>query len=125
MNRVKRQGAAPSGAVTANGGAERPSARRGWKVAAAAALASGFLVTSASVEASNGRAQRAPSAAQCNNRNNNTQRKLLECVNVEGVRQHQSVLQFIADANGGTRSAGTPGYDASVDSAVRIFKNAG
>jgi Zn-dependent M28 family amino/carboxypeptidase len=84
----------------------------------------GVLASAASVDAS-GRSARAPSPATCNNRSNNTQRKLLECVTVEGVRQHQSVLQFIADANGGTRSSGTPGYDVSVDYAVRILKNAG
>ncbi len=42
-------------------------------------------------------------------------RKLLECVTVEGVLEHQQAFAEIADANGGTRSAGTPGYDASVD----------
>jgi Zn-dependent M28 family amino/carboxypeptidase len=68
---------------------------------------------------------RQPTPAQCNNRNNNTMKKLLECVTVEGVRQHQSVFQFIANANGGTRSSGTPGYDRSVDYAGRILRNAG
>ena len=53
-----------------------------------------------------------PSA--CENRNNNTHAKLLECVTLEGVREHQAALQAIADANGGTRAAGTPGYDASL-----------
>jgi Zn-dependent M28 family amino/carboxypeptidase len=66
-----------------------------------------------------------PSAAKCNNRVNNTSKKLLECVTVAGVRQHQSVLQFISDANDGTRASGTPGFEASVAYAVRIFKNAG
>jgi Zn-dependent M28 family amino/carboxypeptidase len=91
-----------------------------WRTAAAVALVSGVMVSSAVVTA-----HAAPSPATCNNRNNNTEKKLLECVTVEGVRQHQSVLQFIADANGGTRSSGTPGFDASVDYAVRIFQNAG
>jgi Zn-dependent M28 family amino/carboxypeptidase len=39
--------------------------------------------------------------------------KLLDCVTVEGVRQHQAAFQSFADANGGTRASGTPGYDAS------------
>ena len=39
--------------------------------------------------------------------------KLLKCVTLKGVMQHQRVLQRIADRNDGTRSAGTPGYDAS------------
>jgi Zn-dependent M28 family amino/carboxypeptidase len=52
-------------------------------------------------------------SAACDNRVNNTPKKLLECVTVDGVREHQAALQAIADANGGTRAAGTPGYDAS------------
>lgn len=52
-------------------------------------------------------------SAECDNRANNTSEKLLECVTVDGVREHQAALQAIADANGGTRAAGTPGYDAS------------
>lgn len=50
----------------------------------------------------------------CDVRVNNTVDKLLECVGIEGVRTHQAAFQAIADANGGTRAAGTPGYDASV-----------
>lgn len=49
----------------------------------------------------------------CDNRSNNTIKKLLECVTVEGVRAHQQVFQQIADENGGVRASGTPGYDAS------------
>jgi Zn-dependent M28 family amino/carboxypeptidase len=58
----------------------------------------------------------APAAADppCDARDNNTTKKLLECVTVDGVREHQAAFQAIADANGGTRAAGTPGYDASV-----------
>lgn len=33
---------------------------------------------------------------------------------VDGVREHQAALQAIADANGGIRTSGTPGYDESV-----------
>ncbi|MBW0118408.1 M20/M25/M40 family metallo-hydrolase [Pseudonocardia abyssalis] len=39
---------------------------------------------------------------------------LVECVTVDDVRAHQRALQDIADANGGNRASGTPGYDASV-----------
>ena len=53
-----------------------------------------------------------PSA--CDSRVNNTHAKLLECVTLAGVREHQAALQAIADANGGTRVSGSPGYDASV-----------
>ncbi|MGD2049345.1 MAG: M28 family metallopeptidase [Chloroflexota bacterium] len=50
----------------------------------------------------------------CDTRVNNTHNKLLECVTIDGVRAHQAAFQAIADANGGTRAAGTSGYDASV-----------
>jgi Zn-dependent M28 family amino/carboxypeptidase len=50
----------------------------------------------------------------CDTRVNNTHDKLLECVTLDGVRAHQAAFQAIADANDGTRAAGTPGYDASV-----------
>jgi len=50
----------------------------------------------------------------CDERANNTYNKLLECVTLDGVRSHQAAFQAIADANGGTRAAGTPGYDESV-----------
>ena len=49
----------------------------------------------------------------CESRNNNNLDKLLECVTVDGVRVHQQAFQDAADANGGTREAGTPGYAAS------------
>ena len=52
--------------------------------------------------------------AGCESRNNNTHAKLLECVTLEGVREHQAAFQAIANANGGNRAAGTPGYDASL-----------
>ena len=48
-----------------------------------------------------------------------------KAVTVRGIRQHQRALQQIADANGGTRAAGTPGYDASVDYVVRKARAAG
>ncbi len=44
----------------------------------------------------------------------NESRGFRKAVTVEGIREHQLAFQQIADANGGTRSAGTPGYDASV-----------
>lgn len=53
-------------------------------------------------------------ASSCGSRTNNNIDKLLECVTVEGVRAHQAAFQAIADDNGGTRYAGSPGYDASV-----------
>lgn len=61
----------------------------------------------------------------CAKRVNNTHNKLLECVTIDGVRQHQAALQAIADANGGTREAGTSGYDASVNYVVETLEAAG
>jgi Zn-dependent M28 family amino/carboxypeptidase len=40
-------------------------------------------------------------------------RKLERAVTVNGILQHERVLQRIANNNGGTRASGTPGYDAS------------
>jgi Zn-dependent M28 family amino/carboxypeptidase len=68
----------------------------------------------------------APSAAvACDSRVNDNQKKLLECVTLAGVREHQAALQAIADANGGVRAAGTPGYDQSVQYIVDKMTAAG
>jgi len=67
----------------------------------------------------------AAAPAACENRTNNTVEKLLECVTVDGVREHQEAFQAIADANGGTRASGTAGYDASVDYVVEKMTAAG
>jgi Zn-dependent M28 family amino/carboxypeptidase len=67
----------------------------------------------------------APAQAGCDNRTNNTYSKLLECVRLEGVREHQAALQRIADANGGTRADSTPGYAASLDYVLGVLADAG
>ncbi len=41
------------------------------------------------------------------------------------VMKRMQALQAIADANGGTRAAGTPGYTASRDYVARVLRNAG
>ena len=61
----------------------------------------------------------------CDRRNNNTYQKLPECIRVDQVRAHQAALQAIADANGGNRFSGRPGYDRSVDYVVGKLKAAG
>jgi Zn-dependent M28 family amino/carboxypeptidase len=66
-----------------------------------------------------------PSQASCDSRTNDNHKKLLECVTVDGVRQHQAALQAIADANNGIRTSGTPGYDASASYAAGVFAAAG
>jgi len=61
----------------------------------------------------------------CDARNNNTVSKLLECVKKGGVLEHLDALQAIADANDGTRAAGLPGYEASVDYVASRLERAG
>ena len=63
--------------------------------------------------------------ASCDTRVNNTSKKLLECVTVDGVRGHQAAFQAIADANGGTRQAGTPGYAQSAEYVASTLEAAG
>jgi aminopeptidase Y len=66
-----------------------------------------------------------PTQAVCDVRVNDNLKKLLECVTLQGVREHQAALQAIADANNGTRVSGLAGYDASVEYAVGVFTAAG
>lgn len=63
--------------------------------------------------------------AACDNRVNNTSKKLLTCVTLNGAREHQAALQAAADANNGIRTSGTPGYDASAAYAASVFAEAG
>ena len=64
-------------------------------------------------------------AEACDTRVNNTIDKLLECVTLDGVREHQAAFQAIADANNDIRTSGTPGYDASVGYVVDQMTTAG
>ena len=57
--------------------------------------------------------------------NNNTVAKLTKAVTAEGVLDHLEALQRIADANGGNRASGRPGYKASVDYVVGQLRAAG
>jgi Zn-dependent M28 family amino/carboxypeptidase len=61
----------------------------------------------------------------CSKRTNDTIEKLLECVTLAGVREHQAAFQAIANANGGNRFSGLAGHDASVDYVVDRLKAAG
>ena len=88
-----------------------------------------FAVTACS-EVGPGPTDLAPLGQGCNARNNNTYQKLLECVTVTGVREHQAAFQRIADANDdtfypGTRAAGTEGYADSVAYVAGRLKKAG
>lgn len=50
---------------------------------------------------------------------------LRAAVTLDGVRSHQWALQIIADANGGTRLAGTLGHEESADYVAITAENAG
>ena len=71
-----------------------------------------------------GAATAAPPSA-CDLRTNNTYEKLLQCVSVDAVMEHQEAFQDIADANDGNRAAGTSGYTKSVDYVVKTLTAAG
>ena len=66
----------------------------------------------------------------CDQRANNTYQKLLECMTLEGVREHQAEFQKIADNSDdpvypGTRAAGTDGYADSVEYVAGLLREAG
>lgn len=50
---------------------------------------------------------------------------LRNAVTVDNIRDHQAELQAIADANGGTRVAGSPGYDLSAQNVYDQLDAAG
>ena len=99
----------------------RPRAVRIAAMAAIAVLALALLP---------GQTASAAPAAACENRANITYQKLLDCVTLEGVREHQEALQKIADNSTdpvypGTRAAGTDGYADSVDYVAGLLEDAG
>ena len=61
----------------------------------------------------------------CEKRDNNTYKKILECVRLSEVREHQWALQRIADRNDGNRFSGFAGFNKSVDYVVKTLKHAG
>ncbi|WP_183092665.1 M28 family metallopeptidase [Nocardioides stalactiti] len=63
--------------------------------------------------------------AGCDSRTNGSVGKLLECVTLKGVLEHEQAFADIAAANGGTRAAGSPGYDASADYVESRLERAG
>lgn len=63
--------------------------------------------------------------AQCDTRPNDTPEQLLECMTPAGVGVHLEQLMAIAQANKGTRMAGTAGYDASLAYARKVLSEAG
>ncbi|MBF6127477.1 M28 family metallopeptidase [Nocardia brasiliensis] len=53
------------------------------------------------------------------------ERQLADSVQAPNIKRHLTEFQKIADANGGTRAAGTPGFDASRDYVVKKLRGAG
>lgn len=51
--------------------------------------------------------------------------RLTHAVTADAMMGHLAKLQEIADAHGGTRAVGTPGYDASVDYVVNVLRGRG
>ncbi len=52
-------------------------------------------------------------------------KKLRDGVTVNGILQHERALQAVANANGGTRASGTPGYEASLQYVKQRLVKAG
>jgi Zn-dependent M28 family amino/carboxypeptidase len=85
----------------------RPPRRR-WAVPALLVLASPALVATPAVAAGE-----TDTAA------------LREAVTVDGISEHLAVFQAIAEANGGNRASGTPGFDASGAYVAEQLEDAG
>jgi Zn-dependent M28 family amino/carboxypeptidase len=99
----------------------------GYRRGSVVAIVLAALVSLCAVPA---QASAAKSGKSCENRANNTYSKLLGCVTLAGVREHQAALQAIADANDdpfypGTRAAGTEGYDESAEYVAGLLEAAG
>lgn len=91
--------------------------RKATVLVAAAGLVTAGLTVAPPAEAHRGSA--------CNHRTNDSVRKLLKCVTLDGVMEHQKAFQKIANRNDGTRASGTPGYDASAAYVKHRLKKAG
>ncbi|MGH3480222.1 MAG: M28 family metallopeptidase [Nocardioidaceae bacterium] len=61
----------------------------------------------------------------CESRTNDSIRKLLECVTLDGLLEHQEAFQRIADSNDDNRASGTSGYDDSLDYVEDRLRDAG
>ncbi len=90
-----------------------------------AAAATGGVLLALSLPATAGAAP-----SKCDVRDNNTYIKLLECVTLDGVREHQAAFQRIADDSDDlvypdTRAAGTDGYADSVAYVAGLLEDAG
>ncbi len=66
-----------------------------------------------------------PASAEPRDRAGSASARLQRAVTTEGVMEHLRAFQTIADANGGQRAAGTPGYDASAEYVAGKLRRAG
>ena len=108
--------------MTNRSGSSRRRSTRIALVAVLGLLAAAVLPLPAAVAA--------PPPVACDRRTNNTYQALLECVTLDGVREHQAQFQKIANNNDdpfypGTRVAGTQGYADSVDYVAGLLRKAG
>ena len=71
------------------------------------------------------------SSSGCDNRVNDTPRKLVECIQTADLWNHMQAFQAIADANPSpadghpSRNSGEPGYKASADYVAKVMTDAG
>jgi Zn-dependent M28 family amino/carboxypeptidase len=91
------------------------------------AMGTGGLLVALMLPAATAAAQ---TGGGCEEGDNDTYEQLLECVTVEGVREHQAAFQKIADNSDdpvypGTRAAGTVGYDRSAEYVAEKLEDAG
>lgn len=113
--------------------ASRNRALRLVRLSTAGALTAALLVPAQAAVASSDAASRSserPTAAACEMRSNNTYRRLLDCVTLQGVMEHLRAFQKIAAKSTdpvypGTRAAGTDGYDDSVRYVAGLLRKAG
>ncbi len=106
----------------------RSHSKRRKVIAGFAALAftvTTVTVTEATVSANGGGQSGIREYRRCVKRNLNSINQVLRCVDGWDAIEIQKELQYIADANGGTRASGTPGYDASADYFAAILDDAG
>lgn len=85
--------------------------RRGATIATSALIIGGLAVAAAGAPAL---AASAPDTSA-----------LREAITADGLQTHLDALQDIADANGGTRAAGTPGHEASLEYVEQTLAAAG
>ena len=100
MRLVQARGVTDAAAAHSNG-EERPLLRPIRLLVALVVLACVAIAPAATTAASDPAAQ------------------MRKIITVKGMLKHENALQQIADQNGGVRTAGTPGFDASVNYVVK------